>query len=388
MAWLSVTARNGSAWAFNPEGAAQIIRTSAYNRFLHKRSQIGRSFYAGSGPMLFQVETDFSGFRQEVNEFAIGSAKRIKSDFDEDPAGFFEFLVNVRADGESAGVAMDKMRREATANSARQLEGDIDLWENVATVAKFVRDVSAGALFVGATVFGVGGALLAGGAGAGLTFAGNLQDNIDARQSLKEATKNAAIATTIAVATNVLIPRFGSAFVLARSSGKVVVQEGGKSTLKPIADFIKSDQVRIGLISAAGNTAGDVVKTGLTNEYAGGPFGAAAREAWLRQAEARGSFELPAALLQAFLLSKAIPAKVMINGIPKDHGGPALLGGSLNALSDRVTAELVSRAASKVPFDLDMVLTEIIDAFTAEEYVRRTAMAPLPGTWRPYAPKR
>lgn len=381
MAWFSVTAKNGSAWAFDPEGAAQVIRTSIYNRQLRLRSKTTRHSFSVFGPTLMQVDTDFSGFRAEVNALAAAGAGKIKTDFQEDPAALFEWLVKVRADGELAGAELHKMRREATDGSARELEKDIDDWQNLMTVAKFFRDVSAGALLVGATILSGGALAAALAGGASLTFVGNLQDNIEARQSLKQAAGNAAIATTITVITNVVIPRAGSAFAMSRATAKVAVQEGGKAVIKTGSDFSLGENIALGLVSAAGNTAGDVAKTALTSDYAVGQFGDAAREGLLRQAGGRAAYELPSALLQAVLLSKAIPAKVILQGKPVDHWGPGALGGTLNAVGDRVVAELVKREAAKVPYDLDMVLTEIIGLATAEEYVRRTAMAPLPRGW-------
>src|SRR3712207_7063836 len=102
MAWYSMADSKGRGWAFNPDGAAHVIRSNHYNRELVRRARIVRRDHGFLMPTTTEVEVDFRNIRSEVAQLARATVGQLDQDFASDPAGLYEWLVRVRDDGESA----------------------------------------------------------------------------------------------------------------------------------------------------------------------------------------------------------------------------------------------------------------------------------------------
>ncbi|MBK9669089.1 MAG: hypothetical protein IPO74_03610 [Thermomonas sp.] len=257
MAWMSYADGRGRGWAVDPDGCAHIFRSNHYNRQLVARSRVVTTSQGLFLPTLTQVETNFSGIREATTQAAAANVRSIVSDAANDPRRFYEYLVHVREDGESAGTHYRDMSRRATRATAASIDSHVTGWENALAAARFVRDASAGVLMVGATALSGGAALAVGAAGTGITFTGNTQDNLAANQTMRQAMGNAAISTSVSVVTNILIPRGLSAV------GRGMVGAGQQLSV--------GQNVVLGLITVQANIAGDMFKTALTADQNIGP---------------------------------------------------------------------------------------------------------------------
>jgi hypothetical protein len=379
MAWYSVNdPGTRGVWAFDPDGAAHVIRSNYYNRELLRRARVVRRDHGFGMPTTTEVDVDFTGIREEVTRLSVASVGQLGADADGNPRALYEFLVKVREDGEQAGAAYVEMCRRATRESAAAIRDTVGMWENAHAAAKFVRDASAGILFVGATVLSGGAALAVGGAGAGLTFTGNTQDNLASNQSMRQAMGNAAISTSIAVVTNVLIPRGLS----AAGRGITGVAAGGA----PARGLTMGENVVLGLVSTQANIAGDVAKTALTADAASGPVAEAAAAQMRRQLGARAGFEVGAMVFQSWLSARGIPAVAFLRTAQaRQDMANSVTGGMLSAVGDRVVqamsqqdvqARASTTTAGALPAGLDLMLTRIQRTAEAEEYVRTVALRP------------
>ena len=364
MVWYTMAGPNGEGWAFDPDGAAHVIRSNHYNRQLVLRSRIVRRDHGFLMPTTTEVETNFNGIRDEVTRQARVTVDQLDRDFNTNPRRLYEWLVHVREDGESAGDSWRTMSQQATRESAQAINANVDGWENALAATRFVRDASAGILFVGATVLSGGAAAAAMAGGAGLTFTGNTQDNLASNQTLRQAMGNAAIATTIAVVTNVLIPRGLSAF------GRGMMT-AGQTTLT------MDQNVALGLISVQANFAGDVIKTALTADSSS--MSETAARQFRRQMAGRAGFEITAMLFQSWLASRGIPASAFLRR--SEDVVNSATGGTLSAIGDRVVAAIQNqdtqaRGPGVRPRDLDIAFTRLRRTMDAEAYVREVAMRP------------
>ena len=364
MPWSSMAGPGGEGWAFDPDGAAHVIRSNHYNRELIARSRIVRREHGFLMPVTTEVETNFSGIRDAVNRAARVTVDQLDRDFATNPRRLYEWLVQVREDGEAAGDSWRAMSQRATRESAQSINANVDRWENALAATRFVRDASAGTLLVGATILSGGAAAAAMAGGAGLTFTGNTQDNLASNQTLRQAMGNAAIATTIAVVTNVLIPR-----------GLTAVGRGmmtaGQTTLT------MGQNVALGLISVQANFAGDVIKTALTADSTS--MSEAAARQFRRQMAGRAGFEITAMLFQSWLASRGIPASAFLRR--SEEAVTSATGGALNAIGDRVVTAIQNQNAQARgpgvhPRDLDIAFTRLRRMMDAEAYVREVAMRP------------
>ncbi|MDE2406977.1 MAG: hypothetical protein KGL91_03830 [Xanthomonadaceae bacterium] len=358
--------RRGRGWAIDPDGCAHVYRSNFYNRELVRRSRFVQRSQGFLLPTTTEIETNFDDIRGATTRAASVSVSQVASDTANDVQNLYEHLVRVREDGESAGVHYRNMMREATRQTARAIESNVGGWENALAVAKFVRDASAGALLVGASVLSGGAALGVGAAGTGLTFTGNTQDNLAANQTMRQAMGNAAISTSISVVTSVLIPR---------GVGAV-----GRGMVAPGAQLTMGQNVVLGLITVQANLAGDMLKTALTADANMPPDARAQFQRQMTaQVGARTATEMASMLFGAWLQSRGLPAGATME-IREGLGNmrDSISGGALSALGDRIVAQMSSQDASaSAGRALDLAFTQLRGVYEAESYVREVAMRPL-----------
>ena len=379
MAWYTLADAQGRRWSFDPDGAAHIIRSSQYNRELVLRSRTVQRSHGFLMPTTTEVETNFNGIRAAVQNNARASIDQLSRDVVQDPRRLYEWLVDVRTDGERAGDAHQQMVRSASRASAQAINQNVDRWENALAAAKFVRDASAGILFVGATVITGGaafGATVSGGVAFGgtaaaataLTFTGNTQDNLASNQTMRQAMGNAAISTGFAVVTNLLIPKGLGAV----GRGITGVNAAGQAA----RNLTMGENVVLGLISVQANIAADMAKTALTADNTAGPVSREAAAQLQRQIGARTGFEVSAMLFQSWLASRGIPAVAMLER--NADAVNSVAGGMLAAAGDRIVAAISQQGqqGAAARHDLDMAFTQIARIASAEQYVRQTAMRP------------
>ncbi|MDB5412718.1 MAG: hypothetical protein JWR10_1053 [Rubritepida sp.] len=373
MAWFTMPDGSGrGSWAFDPDGAAHVIRGNHYNRELIRRSRLIRRDQGFLLPTTTELETDFSDIRAEVSRLARVTVSQLDRDFAADPRKLYEFLISIREDGESAGGSWRQMSQQATRETAQAIASNVNGWENALGVAKFVRDTAAGALFVGATVLSGGAALAVGGAATGLTFTGGTQDNLATNQTMRQAMGNAAISTGFAVVTNLLIPRGLSAV----GRGMTGVAASGLAS----RSLTMGENVALGLISVQANIASDTIKTALTADATSGAVAAEASAQMQRQIGARSVFEIGAMVFQSWLSSRGIPASAFLSR--NADGAASVTGGMLGAVGDRIVSAIATQnqqasSGGKIQSpDLDLVLSQLARTMDAENYVREVAMRP------------
>ena len=374
MVWFSIANPSGrGGWQFDPDGAAHIIRGNHYQRELIRRSSVIRRDHGFFMPTTTEVETDFSDIRRSVVREARVMVDRLDADLANDPRELFEFLVKLREDGESAGDAWAAMMQEATRETMKALSTNIGKWETAGSIAKLTRDVAAGALFIGATVLSGGAALAVGGAATGLTFTGNTQDNLASNQKMRQALGNAAISTSFAVVTNLLIPKG----LAVAGRGMTGVNAAGKAA----RNLTTGENVVLGLVSVQANVGGDMIKTALTADAASGAVAAGAKKQFERQLGARTAFEITAMMLQSFLAARGIPASPFLQR--NADSVASVTGGAIAAVGDRVVAALAAQDAQAAGRgdapspDLDLLLSRLAQTMKAEAYVREVAMRPI-----------
>ena len=368
MAWMSYADGRGRGWAVDPDGCAHIFRSNHYNRQLVARSRVVTTSQGLFLPTLTQVETNFSGIREATTQAAAANVRSIVSDAANDPRRFYEYLVHVREDGESAGTHYRDMSRRATRATAASIDSHVTGWENALAAARFVRDASAGVLMVGPTALSGGAALAVGAAGTGITFTGNTQDNLAANQTMRQAMGNAAISTSVSVVTNILIPRGLSAV------GRGMVGAGQQLSV--------GQNVVLGLITVQANIAGDMFKTALTADQNIGPEARAQASRQLQaQVGARAATEMASMLFGAWLQTRGVPVGATIEVREAISGmRDSISGGLLSALGDRVVTAMSSQDAAPGTGpgrDLDLAFTQLRGIVEAERYVREVAMRPL-----------
>lgn len=368
MAWCTVVDSRGRDWAFDPAGAAQLVRSSQFNRQMVLRSKTIQRSNGFLLPTTTEVETDFNGLRQKVNEESTAATTNLGSEVAGDPEKMYEWLVLVRSDGESAGNAHRQMVRDASQATARAIGTNVSRWETAESAAKFVRDASAGVLFIGATVLSGGAALAVGGAATGLTFTGNTQDNLAQNQTMRQAMGNAAISTSFAVVTNLLIPKGLSAV----GKGITGVNAAGQAA----RNLTMGENVALGLVSVQANIASDMVKTVLTADATSGTVASEASRQLQRQLGARSGFEVGSMLFTSWLASRGIPAVAVLNR--NADAASSMAGGMLNAIGDRLVAAVNAQNASPQAgrTDLDMAFANVARIASAEQYVREVALRP------------
>jgi hypothetical protein len=369
MAWTSFTDARGRGWQFDPDGAAHVIRSSLYNRQLVSRSSLVRTRPRDSFgmPTLTEVNTDFHNIRQATTNEAVPYVRGLVRDAQGDGERLYQFLIRAREDGESAGAHLVEMRRRASHLSAAAIEQSVDFWENWASAARFVRDVSAGALLIGATALSGGAAAAAVAGGTGMTFTGNTQDNLESGQTLERAMGNATITTSITVVTNFLIPK-GLASVGTAMTGRSALTLG--------------ENVAVGLLTAPASMTADLIKTALTADAANTPaLRAAAARRFERQVGSRAGVELATMLFGAWLQTRGIPASPLLSR--SGEAANSLAGASLAALGDRVVAAFTQQdqqggggAQASAARQLDLAFSSIEGLIRAEEFVRDAAMRP------------
>lgn len=366
MAWMTYADGQGRGWAVNPDGCAHVFRSSFYNREVVFRSRTRQVSHGLFLPTTTEVETNFNGIRTSVTESARTSINQTLRDLSTDARGFYEHLVRVREDGESANVHYRNMTRQASHATARAIDSNVNGWENALAAAKFVRDASAGVLLVGATVLSGGAALAVGAGGTGLTFTGNTQDNLEANQTIRQAMGNAAITTSITVVTSVLIPRGLSA--------------AGRAMVGPT--LTTGQNVALGLLSVQANIAGDIAKTALVADQNIDPSTRQQLQQQIqRQVGARAASEVASMLFGAWLQSRGVPASVTVEmreGVEQMRD--SVSGGMLGAIGDRVVTAMSrqDQASGAGPGgDLDLAFAQLRRTADAEAFVREVAMRPL-----------
>lgn len=391
MGWYSMQDSRGGGWAVNPDGIAHVLRSTAYNRTLLQRASLVRVNHGWNMPTTTEVQVNFNGIRDESTRFASAAILDATSNVAADPRGIYEFLVRAREDGENAGGEYRRMVQQASAESARAIQSTVNFWESAETVAKFTRDVCAGALLIGASVLtggtaaagatAIGGTTLGTGtalagtlaAGTGLTFTGNTQDNLAAGQTMRQAMGNAAISTSIAVVTNVLVPA-GMGRV---SRGMTGVAASGL----PARSLTMGENVVLGLVTTQANIAGDMIKTALTADAAG----PAVAQQMQRQVLARTGFEIGSMVFSSWLSSRGIPAAAFLQN--SEDAANTVAGAMLSAIGDRVVSAMSQQdqqarqalPGGARPGDLDLALTQLQRVVAAESYIREVAMRPQNG---------
>ena len=366
MGWVTYADRRGRGWAFNPDGCAHVFRSSLYNRALVLRSRIKRVSYGAFMPTTSEVETNFSGIRQAVTQEARGQIDQTLGNISNDAENFYRHLVAVREDGENSSTHYTNMLRQASEQTAIAIDSNVNNWENALTAAKFVRDFSAGVLLVGATALSGGAALAVGAGGTGLTFTGNTQDNLAANQNMRQAMGNAAISTSIAVVTTVLIPKG--------------LSTAGRSMFGPT--LTTGQNVAIGLLSVQANVAGDMVKTALVADQNIGPAARQQMQQQLgRQIGAKAATEVASMLFGAWLQSRGVPARVSVEMRETvEQMRDSVSGGMLSAIGDRVVSAMSQQDQSSGPSqgrDLDIAFAQLRRTADAEAFVREVAMRPV-----------
>ena len=374
MPWYSIADASGrGGWAFDPDGAAHVIRSNHYNRELVRRSRLIRRNHGFLMPTTTEVETDFTNIRADVGRLAQVTVTELEREAAQNPRRLYEFLVSLRNDGESAGDSWRQMMRTASQASADAIDNNVSRWENGLSVARFVRDTSAGVLFVGATVLSGGTALAVGAGATGLTFTGGTQDNLANNQTMRQAMGNAAISTGFAVVTNLLVPLGLSAVGRGMTSVSATGQAARSLTM--------GENVVLGLISVQANIASDAIKTALTADATSGAVANEAKQQLERQIGARSGFEISAMVFQSWLSSRGIPAAAFLNR--NSDAVSSVTGGALAAVGDRIVSAIATqdqqarqdgRLGSP---DLDLVMTRLARTMDAENYVRDLAMRPL-----------
>jgi len=104
MPWYSIADASGrGGWAFDPDGAAHVIRSNHYNRELVRRSRLIRRNHGFLMPTTTEVETDFTNIRADVGRLAQVTVTELEREAAQNPRRLYEFLVSLRNDGESAG---------------------------------------------------------------------------------------------------------------------------------------------------------------------------------------------------------------------------------------------------------------------------------------------
>lgn len=373
MPWYSLADPGGrGGWGFDPDGAAHIIRGNHYNRELVRRSRVIRRDHGFFLPTTIEVETDFRNIRDDTARLARVTVNELDRDVARDPRRLYEFLVHAREDGENAGAAWRRMSQEASHATMEAINTNVGRWESALAVAKFTRDTSAGALFIGATVLSGGAALAVGGAATGLTFTGNTQDNLANNQTMRQAMGNAAISTGFAVVTNLLVP----VGLGAVGRGITGVNAAGVAA----RNMTMGENVVLGLISVQANIASDLIKTALTADATSGAVAAEAQRQIQRQVGARSAFEISAMLFQSFLAARGIPAAPFL--ARNADQVTSVTGGAIAAVGDRLVAAYAAHDAQAArpdgtpSPDLDLVLTQLARTMAAEAYVREVAMRP------------
>lgn len=368
MAWYTMMDRQGRGWHVDPEGAAHVIRSSLYNRELVTRSRtIVRSHGFGM-PHTTEVETNFTGIRPAVDQQSRTYVDQLSNDVATDPRRLYEWLVHVREDGLRAGESHRQMQQAASRATARAIESTVNFWQGAESVARFVRDTSAGILFIGATVLSGGTALAVGAGATGLTFTGNTQDNLAQNQTMRQAMGNAAISTSFAVVTNLLIPR-GLGAVGRGITGVTATGQAARS-------LTMGENVVLGLLSVQANIAADAAKTALTSQTTAGPVSQAAAQQMQRQIGARSGFEIGAMVFQSWLASRGIPAVGILNR--NEQVVSSVTGGVLAAVGDRIVAAIADQSVEGQNRlgDLDMMMTDLQRTADAENFVREIAIRP------------
>jgi len=373
MPWFSISDPSGrGGWAFDPDGAAHIIRGNHYNRELVRRSRYIRRDHGFLMPKTTEVETDTTGIKAHVGRLARTTINELERETAQKPRQLYEFLVQLRSDGEEAGVHWHKMSRKASRATADAIASNVARWENGLSVTRFLRDTSAGVLFVGATVLSGGTALAVGAGATGLTFTGNTQDNLANNQTMRQAMGNAAVSTSFAVVTNLLIPKGLTA--VGRGSNWVMAGDDVARSLT------FGDNVALGLLSVAANVTADMTKTALTSSGTADAVANAAAKQFERQIGARSGYEISAMVFQSWLSSRGIPAAAFLSR--NADAVSSVTGGAISAVGDRIVSAIAtqnqqaaqkSRSASP---DLDMVMTQLKQTMDAEDYVRQVAMRP------------
>ena len=360
MAWASYSDGNGQGWAVDIEGAAHVFRSAFYNRQLVQRSRMVQRNHGMFMPITTELETNFTGIREATATDARAYIDQLRPALMQSPRALYEFLVRAREDGEAAGAHYRRLSRQASQASARAIGANVDNWENAIEATKFVRDASAGAFFIGATTLTGGAAAVALGAGTGLTFVANTEDNMESGQTMRTALRNATVSTSISLVTNVLIPKGLSGVARGMVTGAERLTMG--------------QNVALGLVSAQANIAADLIKTALTADPVTTEEGRRKAELSIRaQLRTRSGAELASMLFGAWLSARGIPASAVLRN--SADAVNSAVGASLSSLGDRLVAAAV-RNANPSPGNLDLVFAQLARTASAEDTVREIAMRP------------
>lgn len=162
---LSVTDPRGGVWLYNPDTIYAIVRAAVRTRLIRNRSRVVTENPGWFLPTTWHLETDWSGYRAEMDSEAARYWAEAQTQLRIAPATFFGTLVGLVSDAISDNAWYRNQQTTLNRRSMQNINRVVDNWETALTATRMVRDGSA-------TVLIAAGAVLAAPVGAGAAAAG------------------------------------------------------------------------------------------------------------------------------------------------------------------------------------------------------------------------
>jgi hypothetical protein len=131
MPWNEVRDTRGQAWRINPDGFAQIIRSSIRNRALLRKSRTVTIPGALFWPDRVNYETDFNGLTTEVNREAERFVREGWLQANLQDASIFGSLLGLRSDALRDGEEYRRRSVAAFQQTQKNLNQAVDRGEAV-----------------------------------------------------------------------------------------------------------------------------------------------------------------------------------------------------------------------------------------------------------------
>ncbi len=158
----------GGRWAWDPDGTYLIVRAAVRASLIRRRTRVTETDNGFFMPTTWEVETDWTGFRNALNVEAARYWANAEMQVRLDPRTFFQTLIGLANDAINDTFWYNDLRARTQRRTSASISNNVDNWETALTVTRGIRDGSATFLIVTAGIV-TGGAGLAAAGAVGMT---------------------------------------------------------------------------------------------------------------------------------------------------------------------------------------------------------------------------
>ncbi len=359
MSWISITDDTGRSWAVDQMGLWMLCRQYVFARLVYERTHVDIESH-WFGPDVHNVTTDFgNGFNAARDNDSQHLYASLTEASLRDGATVFADLVRMKQETVLYTDRVRTLQQRASHATMESIDRNVRAGEIGVEVSRWVRDISASVLVVGATFLSGGAALGALGAGSTLKGTATYQDTGNVGAAVLQGTGTFVVGM-VSIAPNLATATAASRGVTATmqaTSASSMVAPAAASTAEKVTLMVVGAQLNAGFTMATGLAQGNSVRQSVTAAAICGGL------SMLPAGDMLGKIALPVSMRLA-----TDTAVGMISDAASEAGG--------NAMADRPAITRPPQVSGRGR-ELSEVPAELRATQPPAEHVRQMAMRPL-----------